>query len=206
MSRSKHALGWTILALVAAACSSSPDATPATPVTGVTSVRQEGAGTLTEANTIQTTATVESIDYTTRMVSLRTEDNRLLTIKADERVRNLAQVQKGDKIIATYIEQVDIRVRRPGEATPGVSAASGIVRAPAGQLPAATNVDSVTLTTKIAEIDRKSQTVVLENEDGTRRTVQVRNPAQFDHIAIGDLVEITFTEAIALAVERPSSR
>jgi uncharacterized lipoprotein YajG len=47
-------------------------------------------------------ATVEKIDQATREVSLRKEDGELVTIKASEDVRNLAQVKVGDKVIATY--------------------------------------------------------------------------------------------------------
>lgn len=204
MNRRKHAWVWTVVALIACACSSTPESPE--PAATVTSVRKEGAGSLAQANTIQTTATVVSIDQATRVATLRTQDGREVTVKASERVRNLAQVQPGDQVTVTYFESVVIQVRRPGEATPGVSAASASTRAALGERPAAAELDSITLVATVAEIDRSTQTVTLENRDGTRRTVNVRNPAQFDHVAVGDLVEITFTDAVAISVEEPVSR
>jgi hypothetical protein len=204
MNRWKHAWVWMVCALIASACSSTPETRQ--PAATMTSVTKEGAGSLTQANSIQTTATVVSIDQATRVATLRTQDGRTVTVKASERVRNLAQVKPGDQVTVTYFESVVIQVRRPGEATPGVAAAAASTRAAQGERPAAAEVDSITLTTTVAEIDRSAQTVTLENRDGTRHTVRVRNPAQFDHVAVGDLVEITLTDAVAISVEAPVSR
>jgi hypothetical protein len=207
MKRSAHAFLGGFCTLIAAACSSTPEPVQ-TPQPGarVSTVTQEGAGSLTEVTSVQVTATVESIDHATRTATLRLPDRRLVTLKASERVRNLAQVNVGDQVNATYFESVVIQVRRPGEATPGVSAAATTMRAAQGEMPGAAEVDSITLTSTVAAIDRAGQTVTLENRDGTRRTVRVNNPAQFDHVAVGDLVEITFTEAVAISVERPVGR
>jgi hypothetical protein len=87
-----------------------------------------------------------------------------------------------------------------------VAAGAGAVRNPEGEMPGAAAVESITLTTTVAEVDREGRSVTLENPDGTRRVVHVRNPEQFDHVAVGDLVEITLTEALAISVERPASR
>ena len=65
-------------------------------------------------------------------------------------------------------------------------------------------MDSVTLVATVQQIDRPSQTVTLQTREGTRRSVHVNNPAQLDHVSVGDLVEITFTEALAIAVDRPA--
>ncbi len=205
MTRWKHTFLWTTCAMILSGCSTTPES-PQPPLGTVSSVTKEGDGSLAQASTIQVIATVVSIDHTTRVATLRVPDGRLVTVKANERVRNLAQVKVGDQVNATYFESVVIQVRRPGEATPGVSAAAASARAELGERPGAAEMGSITLTTTVAEIDRATQTVTLENRDGTRRTVRVRNPAQFDHVAVGDLVEITFTEAVAISVEEPVSR
>jgi len=205
MKRSTHAFLGTLCTLIAAACSSTPE-TPQTPIGTVSTVTKEAAGSRVEARSAQVSATVESIDHDTRVATLRLADGRRVTVKASEQVRNLAQVNVGDQVNATYFESVVIQVRRPGDATPGVAAGVVSARAAEGEMPGAAEVDTITLTTTVVEIDRGTQTVTLENRDGTRQTVNVRNPAQFDHVAIGDLVEITFTEAVAISVERPVGR
>jgi hypothetical protein len=206
----KHStLGWiaTLGAGLALACSSTPDAAPvAQPQAAVSTLRQEGPGSLTQARSTQIQATVVAIDAATRKVELRLPDGRLASLVAGPEVRNLAQVQPGDLVNATFLESMVIQVRRPGDATPGVAAGAGAVRNPEGGMPGAAAVESITLTTTVAEIDREGRSVTLENPDGTRRVVHVRNPEQFDHVAVGDLVEITLTEALAISVERPASR
>jgi hypothetical protein len=195
-----------LCALLALACSTTSDA-PAAPeqpaAASVTSLRKEGPGSLTTASSLRASATVEAIDHATRKATLRLADGRVVAIKAGDEVRNLAQVKVGDQVNVTYFESVAIHVRREGEATPGVSASAATVRAGLGQLPAGAEVDSVTVVATVQEIDRATQTVTLESREGTRRSVTVHNPAQLDHVAVGDLVEITFTEAFAIAVERP---
>ena len=54
----------------------------------------------------------------------------------------------------------------------------------------------------IRALDRKNQTATLESPDGELMTIAVHNPAHFDVAEIGDLVEINYTEAIAISVEK----
>ena len=43
--------------------------------------------------------------------------------------------------------------------------------------------------------------MTLKAPDGTLTTIKARNPANLDKVAVGDLVEITYTEALAIGVE-----
>ena len=48
------------------------------------------------AQAVAVTATVEAIDQTTRMVTLKAADGKLVSFVADEAVKNLPQVKVGD--------------------------------------------------------------------------------------------------------------
>ena len=65
------------------------------------------------------TATVEAVDQTTRMVTLKGPKGNTITFKAGEEVRNLPQVKVGDQVEAKYYESLVVDVKKPGEATPG---------------------------------------------------------------------------------------
>ena len=54
----------------------------------------------------------------------------------------------------------------------------------------------------IRALDRKNGTATLEGPDGELTTIAVRNPQHFDVAQVGDLVEITYTEAVAIAVDK----
>ena len=57
------------------------------------------------------------------------------------------------------------------------------------------------VTSTIQAIDKKNGTVTLKAPDGTLTTIKARNPAKLDKVTVGDLVEITYTEALAIGVE-----
>ena len=167
------------------------------------SATTEGKDSLQESNVVQVTATVEAIDQKTRMVTLRGPEGKVVTFKADPSVRNLAQVKKGDQVVATYYESVALKLRKPGEAEPGVEAAEATDRAKLGEKPGAATASSVTVTTTVEKIDKKNETITLKGPDGKLTTVKVREPKRLDKVAVGDRLQITYTEAVAISVEKP---
>jgi len=158
------------------------------------------AGMIQE-NTVTATATVEKIDYKTRKVTLRGPDGKSTTITAGEQVRNLAQVKKGDTVVATYYESLAYEVKKPGEGAPGVSAAAEAKRAKPGETPGGVGAQVITVTTTIEAIDKKAGTATLKGPDGELTTVRPRDQSKLDNVRVGDLVEFTYTEALAIAVE-----
>ena len=52
------------------------------------------------------------------MVTLERGDGSEVTFQADAAVRNLAQVEVGDEVTATYYESLAYEVKKPGTATP----------------------------------------------------------------------------------------
>jgi Cu/Ag efflux protein CusF len=155
---------------------------------------------------VTATAVVEEIDHTTRMVTLRGPEGREISFRAGEQVRNLDQVEKGDTVEAVYYESVAVQVHKPGTAQPGVSAGQATGRAAPGESPAAMGVGSIVLTSTIEAIDPERKSVTLKDTDGSLVTVPVRNPANLEGVSVGDLVEITYTEAVAIAVEKPGAQ
>ncbi len=55
-------------------------------------------------------ANVEFIDYTTRMVKLRTVTGDLMSFTADEKLKDLDKVHVGDQVVFDYTEAVTITV------------------------------------------------------------------------------------------------
>ncbi|HRI18953.1 MAG TPA: hypothetical protein PL196_10555, partial [Burkholderiaceae bacterium] len=74
------------------------------------------------------------------------------------------------------------------------------VRAPAGERPAAVVGQQVEVTANVIAVDAKTQTVTLQ---GPKQTVDLKVPdaGQFKLIKVGDQIQATFVEAVALAVE-----
>ena len=164
---------------------------------------KEGEKPAIEESTLVTvTATVEAIDQKTRMVTLKGPQGNSVTFKAGEQIKNLSQVKVGDSVLAKYYESVAVEVKKPGDAKPGVTKQEAVTRAKPGETPAGMAVSQVTVTTTITAIDKKKPTVTLKGADGKTTTVKVRNPKNLENVKVGDQVVITYTEALALSLEK----
>ena len=150
---------------------------------------------------IKVTAKVKKVDLKTRHVTLEGADGKVVTVTCGDEVRNLPQLKVGDDVVATYYQSIAYEVKKPGDATPGVAVAEGAQRAELGQKPGASAARVTTVTATITGIDKTNGTVTLTGPDGDPTTVKARNPANLDKVKIGDLVEITSTESLAIAVE-----
>jgi hypothetical protein len=151
---------------------------------------------------MQATATVTAIDQTTRMVTLKTADGKELTTKVSPEVKNLKQVKVGDVLNITYTVAFAVRIN-PTTAAPS-QAAAAVATAKPGEKPAAVAGDMVTINAKVEAIDLKANTVTFKGPKGNVRTVAVQDPAyqeKLKTLKVGDVVEITYAEALAITVE-----
>ena len=53
---------------------------------------------------------MESIDYDTRVVKLKTTTGDMLTLTADKKLKDLDKVHTGDLVVFDYTEEVSITV------------------------------------------------------------------------------------------------
>lgn len=162
--------------------------------------QQPAAGEAVISST-SVTATVTKIDYTTRAVTLRTQDGKEHTIVADTAVRNLAQVKPGDVVTATYAEALAYEVLKKGAKAPGVEQVVGGGRAEPGKKPAGAIGQQTTVTVTISAIDRSVPSVTFTGPAGNSRTIKVRHPEKLEGVSVGDMVDITYTEALAITVD-----
>jgi Cu/Ag efflux protein CusF len=151
------------------------------------------------------TATVVDIDKQSRFVTLREGKGSTheFTIEVGPEVRNFDQLKVGDLVIATYRAAAALELLPAGSASTGVVTASDAARAPKGTLPGAAADRAISITSKLTAIDLKKHTVTLQGPDGKQRVVEVKDPerqARMTKLRVGDLVRITYVEAMAIDV------
>jgi len=159
---------------------------------------------VTRENLIQRTATVESIDHASRLVTLRGEDGHGFTVQVSEEARNLAQVKAGDKVTVSYFEALAAEVRKEGEGIQGVETDVAAVRSEPGQMPGGGVGVLMRTTVEIVSVDTSFNTVTFRRSDGAERTVAVETPQGREFIRglrKGDRVDIAYTEAFAIEVK-----
>ncbi len=156
------------------------------------------------ANVQYLTATVEKIDHSTRIVTLKGPGGNTTTFRVSDEAKNLDKVKAGDFVDVKYYEAVAWQVMKPGTSPKGVAIASAVERAKKGEQPKAEMGSQVTIVADIEAIDKDGKYVTLKGPQGNSERVAVRNPKNLENVKVGDQVQITYTEAMAISVEPAS--
>ena len=154
---------------------------------------------------VKLTAVVEAIDLETRQVTLRGPEGNSRTITASEEARNLDQVNPGDTVNAEYIQNLTIEVFANDGMEPGAGSMSAIQRTPKGEMPGMAAMDTTIVTATVEAIDIEANTFKLKWPEGVVQEYVARDPENLKKADVGDLVVVTYTEAIAVVVEETSS-
>jgi hypothetical protein len=160
---------------------------------------------MSSSETVVMTAMVEAINHETREVTLRGPEGQTASFVASEEARNLDQVSVGDIVMAEYVQSISIEVMaNDGGEQPGVGEMVGAGRAEKGAMPGMAAMDAVVITATVEEINLEANTFKLKGPSGEIKEYEARDPENLKKAAVGDLVVITYTEAVALSVEKTS--
>jgi len=187
------------VALVAAGI---PTYAPAQTSTAVVAT-EPGKAAMAEA--VEISATVQAIDKANRLVTLKGPKGNTVVVEAGPEVRNFDQIKVGDKVVARYVEALTLELKKGSGGIRERVERDGAARAKPGEKPGAAVGRQVTVVADVIAVDAAKQTIRLR---GVKRTIdlKVRNPEQFKLVKVGDQVEATFTEAVALSVEPVSAK
>lgn len=158
---------------------------------------QQGEGVIVSADV---TATVTKIDQATREVTLKSETGEEYSFVAGDDVKNLSQVKVGDVVTATYAEAFVYEVKKGGAVADLKTVVAGETAKP-GMKPEGAIARQSTATVLITAIDRQAPSVTFKGPAGNTRTIKVMHPEKLEGVNVGDTVEITYTEALAIQVE-----
>jgi len=150
-------------------------------------------------NSVTVTATVTAIDQKTRAVSIKTTDGKEYSFIAGDDVKNLSQVAVGDVVTATYTEALLYEVKSGG--TTGASQTMATERAGADK-PGGVIGQKTTVTVVITAIDSATPSVTFKGPAGNVRTIKVQQPEKLKGVKVGDTVDITYVESVAVSVEK----
>jgi hypothetical protein len=153
---------------------------------------------------VEVTATVTKINHKTREVTLKAADGREASFVADTAVQNLDQVKKGDVVTATYTEALAYEVRKGGK--PAVQTTTAAAAAPIGAKPAGVIGQNTTVTVSIVAIDLQAPSVTFKGPDGYTKTLKVKSADKLQGVKVGDMVDIGYTEAIAIRVDKAQKK
>ena len=150
-------------------------------------------------------ATVQAINLKNRVVTLKSNE-RLFDVTVGPKAKNLPQLKVGDVVTAKYYEAVSAKVYKAGQA-PNVNEESATLEtAKEGEKPGGKLKSKTTITATVESIDIKKPTVTLVNQEGKQLIVKIEEPKLLENVKVGDEVVITYSEAIAISVEKAKKK
>lgn len=195
-----------ILALTLIVAALSPAAMAQKPAATGDAVLISEPGKAALMQTVQVSAEVIGIEKATRTLTLKGPKGEVVDLVASDEVKNFDQIKLGDRVLARYAEALTLELKKPGTAaSDAVTVREDAARAKPGERPAVAGARQVSALVKVVAVDPKASTIRVKGPKGNETTLNVQNPDQFKVVKKGDLIEVTYTEAIALSVE-PASK
>ena len=75
-----------------------------------------------------------------------------------------------------------------------------------GDNPAGAMARQVSVTATVTAVNKQAPSVTIKGPAGRTETVKVQDPKNLANVKAGDLVEITYTQALAVALDRPAAK
>ena len=192
--KSKFAITLIAAALVATALAQQPGATG-----GAVLANEPGKAVVARA--AEMSAQVVGLDKATRTLTLKGPKGNVVDIVAGDEVKNFDQIKLGDLVVARYVEALTLELKKTKVAAGDVAVREEAAKAKPGERPAVAGGRQITVIANVTAVDPAKKTITLKGPRGNEVALHVQNPDQFKVVKKGDQVEVTYTEALALAVE-----
>jgi len=154
------------------------------------------------------TASIEAINYTNREVTLKGPLGNKVTFTVDQRVKRLGEVKVGDLVQADYYVSFAAELRKPTaeERQNPMVLLDAAGKAPPGTSPAAGGLRRFKVVTTIEGLDRPTETITVKGPLGNLVTARVADPSRLTKMRIGDNIVVTYTEALAISLEKAEKK
>jgi len=157
-----------------------------------------------EQTLVEVRAVVIGVDQRKRLLALESDDGGRVVLPVAEEFRDFERARVGDQVVVSYTQAVAWQVKPASEGAPGMSTRETLSNPRPGDAPGGAIERALTVTATITALDAAAGTVTLTGPQGKSRTFTAHRPAELEKIRVGDLVEITYSEALAVGV-RPQA-
>jgi len=192
-----------VAALATSGCQSTPPpAEPSAPA------RRALPGPMTAASAgVTLQGQITAIDARTRAVTVTGADGGSLDFIAGADVRNFNQLKVGDKVTLDYQAAVALDLQPAGSAPVGVTRSQAGTVPIRGATPGGARSNTIEIVTEVAAVDPVANTIALRGPRGNTQIIAVEREdlrAKLPSVKRGDLLKISYTEAVALGIRRDS--
>jgi hypothetical protein len=158
-------------------------------------VRAQAPNVVTTETTVK--ATVDRIERSIRVVTLRQEGNVFQSLYVDPKVAGFDDLKVGDIVTVRYVESVIVRVRPGAALTDLRDSTEEAKKAGKGDV-----IQQQQATVTVEEVDPQGLSVTFRTKDNRRVLRHVNDKRLLAGIRPGDRVEVTMTRQRALSIER----
>jgi hypothetical protein len=153
-----------------------------------------------EQTLIEMRAVVTAVDQQHRLLAIESDDGATAVLPVAEPFRDFDKLRVGDLVVVSYTRAIAWRVKAADQGALGVSRRETLSNPKPGEAPGGAMEQAFTITAMIAAVDVARGTITLTWPEGRSETLKVDKPANLTHVAVGDLVDITYSEVRGLAV------
>ena len=148
--------------------------------------------------TITVAGTVETIDKNKRLLQIKMADGKFVAVDVPAGAKRFDELKVGDKVKATYNNNVLVRLKAPGEAaidSAGTASTMGKEAKPGGAA-----LMTRTMTATISEIDKANSSMTFVGPNQWKYSRRIVDPKVFDQVKVGDKVDITWSTDLTIDV------
>ena len=160
-----------------------------------------------QMSVVEVDGTVTSIVKETREITLIGDRGELTTFVADSAIERFDEIAVGDVISAKYVSFLEAEFRKP---TPEELAEPLVIVAEGGKAskdmdPGAAVGAMIKAVVTIEVINRPYMLVVVMGPNGNFATIEAEDAAFLEKLHVGQVVILTYAEAIAISLTKKSS-
>jgi hypothetical protein len=163
-------------------------------------------GKASAAQTMKVTATVYAIDVPTRVLTLQHDMGGVETLKVGDAVQNLDQFAPGDTVVVDFDQGLVLEFQPAGSEFVAPEATSTPVPADKARDSVASAAQQMRTTVTVAAINAKKRVVTLQAPTGRVYKVKAGPDVKLDRLRVGDKLLATYTESVALRLEKPKGK
>ena len=165
--------------------------------------KSQGKPAVGEARQVKMRGTISAIDKEKSTITLKGQKGRTITLDVHDPSK-LETLKVGDPVVGTYIEAIAIEVKKAGSGVPGAAVEERRAGSKPGENPAGVMARQVTVTATVTGVNKQAPSVTIKGPSGKVETVKVQDAKNIANVKAGDLVEITYVQALAVALDKPA--
>jgi Cu/Ag efflux protein CusF len=147
---------------------------------------------------VQLTTVVEAVDREARTVTLKGPQGNTRTLQARADSNNIDQIEVGDLVNVEYVQNMSIEVFANDGMEPGAGVMGATATNKEGETPGVMEMQTTVVTAIVEDINIEANTFKLRWPEGEIMEYEAQDPENLKKADVGDLVVVTYTQAIAL--------